>query len=296
MAYCPNCGDELKGEFNFCPSCGFNLQNIGEIKHSPGVSSTETEVVICDNCGGENPLGTEVCESCGIKLSSEAAKIIKKEIPAKSYPEKKRSQLKVVKEKTLKEEKATAKVVKEIDSKRILGIAAAVIGGGFLILFAAGVFDKPVSSNVSTNVTQDQSSGVDLSALQRINELEEKVKNNPGNKESLLELAHLRNDSGMFDKAIGDYQKYLEFVPDDADARVDMGVCYYSLRRYDEAIKEMTKALEYKPDHQIAHLNLGIVNLAASNVEKSKEWLRKAVDLNPNSEIGKRAQELLNSH
>jgi len=58
----------------------------------------------------------------------------------------------------------------------------------------------------------------------------------------------------------------------------------------------MTKALEYKPDHQIAHLNLGIVNLAASNVEKSKEWLRKAVDLNPNSEIGKRAQELLNSH
>ena len=85
-------------------------------------------------------------------------------------------------------------------------------------------------------------------------------------------------------------------VPNDADVLVDMGVCYYSLRNYDEAIKTMTEALKYKPNHQIAHLNLGIVNLAEGNVEKSKEWLKKAVDIDPNSEVGKRAEELLNSH
>jgi TolA-binding protein len=295
MAYCPECGEELKTEFKFCPSCGYNLQDIGEIKQSPHTDSTETEVVICDNCGTENPARTEVCEGCGVRLSRDV-KVVKREVPKKSREEKEHSRKKTVKEKVSTGNKATTQNVKEIDSKKVLAIIAAVIGGCFIILLAAGVFDKPVSSSVNTNVTQNQGSGVDLSALQKINELEERVKNNPDDAKSLLDLAHLRNDSGMYEKAIEDYQKYLKIVPSDADARVDMGVCYYSLKQYDEAIKEMQKALEYKPDHQIAHLNLGIVNLAAGNIEKSREWLQKAVNLNPNSEIGKRAQELLSLH
>jgi TolA-binding protein len=297
MAFCPDCGEELKAEYKFCPSCGYNLQDTGDIRQSSHTDSTETEVVICDNCGTENPAGTEVCEGCGVRLSRDT-KVVKKQVPQKAQIEKKYSRKKATKEKEKlpKGSKVSTQNVKEIDSKKILGIIVAVVGGCFIILLAAGVFDKPVSSSVNTNVTQNQGSGVDLSDLQKINELEERVKNNPDDAKSLLDLAHLRNDSGMFEKAIEDYQKYLKIVPSDADARVDMGVCYYSLRRYDEAIKEMKKALEYKPDHQIAHLNLGIVNLAAGNIDKSREWLRKAVNLNPNSEVGKRAQELLSLH
>ena len=208
MAYCPNCGEELKGKFNYCPSCGFDLQNLGKKKQSSPLDITETEIIICDNCGTENPAGTKVCEGCGIKLSSSSEKIIKKE-PAKSVSEK-HSQPKPVKEKSPGKNKVPGQVVKEIDSKKILIIAAIVIVGGFIILLAAGVFDRPVSSNVSTNVTQGQGSGVDLNALQKINELEEKVKNNPNDKESLLQLAHLRNDSGMYEKAIEGYEKYLK--------------------------------------------------------------------------------------
>jgi uncharacterized membrane protein YvbJ len=294
MAYCPNCGEELKGKFNFCPSCGFDLQKIGEAKESSHSDSTDTEIIICDNCGTENPAGIKICEGCGIRLSG-SEKITKKE-PVKSVTEKKQSQPKHVKEKSPGKKDVSGQTVKEIDSKKILIIAAIVIVGGFIILLTAGVFDRPPSSNVSSNVTQGQGSGVDLNALQRINELEEKVKNNPKDKESLLELAHLRNDSGMYEKAIEDYEKYLKIVPNDADVRVDMGVCYYSLRKFDEAIKAMTEALKYKPNHQIAHLNLGIVNLAEGNLEKSKEWLKKAVAIDPNSDAGKRAQELLSSH
>ena len=112
----------------------------------------------------------------------------------------------------------------------------------------------------------------------------------------VLQLAHLKNDAGMPEQAIVLYRQYLEKNPKDTDARVDMGVCYYVLKNYPAAISEMKEALKYKPDHQIAHLNLGIVNFAAGNTAESKEWLQKAVDLNPNSDIGKRAQELLNSH
>mgnify|MGYP003514677669 FL=1 len=112
----------------------------------------------------------------------------------------------------------------------------------------------------------------------------------------MLELAHLQNDSRMYEKAIINYKLYLQTKPEDADARIDMGVCYYNLKDYDNAINEMTNALKYEPNHQIGHLNLGIVNLSAGNLEKSKEWLLKAISLDPTSEVGKRAQELLQSH
>src|SRR5690606_25246217 len=110
-------------------------------------------------------------------------------------------------------------------------------------------------------VQQNSSSGIDLSAMNEINALEEKVKANPDDLQSLLHLAHLKNDAGLYDAAIISYKNYLDKNPSDADARVDMGVCYYNLKDYNSAITEMKKALEYKPDHQIAHLNLGIVNL-----------------------------------
>jgi tetratricopeptide (TPR) repeat protein len=121
------------------------------------------------------------------------------------------------------------------------------LAGGFIILFAAGVFDKPNSVTTNKAVTQNQNSGIDLSAVQKINELEAAVKANPENNEALLELAHLRNDSGMFEKAIENYKEYLSRVPADADARIDMGVCYYNLGRYNEAIDAMKKLLNIAP-------------------------------------------------
>ncbi|MBK6915231.1 MAG: tetratricopeptide repeat protein [Ignavibacteriales bacterium] len=111
----------------------------------------------------------------------------------------------------------------------------------------------------------------------------------------MLQLAHLKNDSGFYDKAIIDYTHYLEVNPSDADARIDMGVCYYNLQNYPKAIEEMEKALTYQPTHQIAHLNLGVVTMASGNIEAAKQWLEKAVKLNPNTDAGKRAQELLSS-
>lgn len=280
IRFCPDCGTELKQEFKYCPSCGFNLHRISK-------EQTE-EIVECENCGTENPVGTEVCSGCGIRLSGEAKTTVKKVI--------RQSQTQKARKKKKAEQVDDSPEVKEIDTKKIFSIVAVTLAVCLIILFAAGVFDKPASSSINTGVGQTQSSGVDLTSLQKINELEAAIKANPDNNEALLELAHLRNDSGMFEKAIENYREYLSRVPENADARIDMGVCYYNLSKYNEAIAEMTKALEYSPDHQIGHLNLGIVNLAAGNIEKSKEWLKKAVALGPGTDVGRRAQELLTSH
>jgi tetratricopeptide (TPR) repeat protein len=185
---------------------------------------------------------------------------------------------------------------KNLDPKVLYGIIAVGLVIALTIILSSGVLD---SNKVNTAVNQPPpktSSGVDLNNMQTINNLEEKVKLNSEDYKSLLELAHLKNDSGLFEAAIQNYKTYLVKNPKDADARVDMGVCYFNLKDYTTAIKEMETAIKYVPNHQIAHLNLGIVNLSAGNVDVSKDWFKKAYEINPASDVGKRAEELLKNH
>ena len=186
---------------------------------------------------------------------------------------------------------------KTLNRKELFIIAGILLVAIVLILNFSGILDaKKVTETDIGGINQAQGTGVNLNNIQKINELEARVKANPNDKESILALAHLKNDSGMYEQAIINYKQYLKMQPKDADARVDMGVCYYNLGDFKTAISEMETALKYNPHHQIAFLNLGIVNLSAGNIEKSKEWLNKAVKENPGNDVGKKAKELLESH
>ncbi len=315
--FCPECGAKLEGEFNFCPNCGTelneHLNSVEEVENSnESVNEITKEKLVCENCGEENDADAETCRSCGVNLSNNSSiKTIKVEAP-KSEPKKrvshKSSSPKQNKNKNKKlkqninqknQTQTTVNKPKNLDSKKLFMISSILVAIVLVILFASGIFDRPeipVEQNFSNSQTQQQSSGVSLEHVQKINELENTIKANPKDYQSILQLANLQNDSKMYQKAIENYKKYLEAKPKDADARIDMGVCYYSLQDYNTAISEMEKALKYAPDNQIGYLNLGVVNLAAGNVDKSKEWLQKAIKINPGSEMGKKAQELLNSH
>ena len=177
----------------------------------------------------------------------------------------------------------------------------AIMGALFLlvvgILFSSGIFDTPkVKEIVQAPVESNQSSGVDLSKMNEIKTLEDKVSSNPEDSQAQLQLANLKHDSGLFESAIINYKKYLETNPSDADARVDMGVCYFNLKNYNEAIAEMKKAIQYSPKHQLAYINLGIVSMSAGSSDDAKKFWQKAVELDPGSENGLKAKELLESH
>lgn len=310
--FCSSCGFEISGEFKFCPQCGVELNNITEPIEN-GIENVETsdEVFICENCGEENPVSTEVCIGCGAKLTGENVKVQKQtetkaELKVNKIVEEQTGKTKVKhidqKPVTKKHTKHDRKIAvptqnKMLDSKKIIITIAASVIIIFILLMITGKINLSGSEEVvQNNVVQENSSGVDLNNVQKINELEAQVKAAPNNTQLLLQLAHLKNDSGFYDKAIIDYTHYLEVNPSDADARIDMGVCYYNLQNYPKAIEEMEKALTYQPTHQIAHLNLGVVTMASGNIEAAKQWLEKAVKLNPNTDAGKRAQELLSSH
>ncbi|MCB0730502.1 MAG: tetratricopeptide repeat protein [Ignavibacteriae bacterium] len=170
--------------------------------------------------------------------------------------------------------------------------------GGF-ILITSGIFDThEVAANQHnhTNNNTNMGSSVDLNKINEINRLEEIVKNNPDNHEALLNLGHLLNDNGFFERAVEKYQTYLKTHADNADVIVDLGVCYFEMKNYEKSIDVIKSALKVNPKHQIAHFNLGIVNLANGNMAEAEQWWQKARDIDPNTNIGKKAEELLKSH
>ncbi|MFO7447722.1 MAG: tetratricopeptide repeat protein [Ignavibacteriaceae bacterium] len=298
---CPSCGERQEKDFKFCPNCGFDLSLPAESEETENGnghkdSSGESNIVVCNNCGEENNAANDFCSNCGVRLPDK--KIIKQGA-AKPIPASQKKKVQGKKQTSAKHAAPAKAEARTLSSNQIFMIVGTVLAILAIIMFASGIFDStPVPSSAVNNQSAPgtETPGVDLSLMPEINRLEAIVEANPDDQESLLQLAHIRNDARLYQKAIETYRQYLEINPSNADARVDMGVCYYSLQDYNTAIAEMQKALEYQPKHQIAHLNLGIVNLTAGNLEVSKEWFRKALEIDPNSDVGKRAQELLQSH
>ena len=299
-SFCTECGAKVEKDFKFCPVCGNEINNFSEKddqKETPTV-----EILICSNCGEENTLNSIACFSCGVKLDKTKTASVAKSYIVQSEkrvkPKKSESKKKNRPQKNTQDQNATV-AVKKLDTKKIIGFVAVSLAIVFLVLVASGMIDfsnTDVNTAPTSNIQQNQSSGIDLTAVNRINELKTIVENNPTNKDALLELANLRFDSGFFQDAAESYNQYLKLEPNNADARIDMGVCYYNLGQFDRAESEILAALKIAPDHQIGYLNLGVINLTRQNLEKAKEWFQKTVEIDPNSEIGKKAKSLLETH
>jgi tetratricopeptide (TPR) repeat protein len=285
---CNECGFKFKQDFKFCPNCGSELNSFRESYESINDSKPDVPSVVCQNCGEDNSASDLNCSSCGVKLKKNTMKEIKKNSDKSQkirHPNKNKKvgdEIYIAKEKTL-------------DNKKILFLSSAVIIIFFVLLIASGVLEFGLNPNHKP-ITDESRSNVNLDRVNEINELESRVEADPGDKKSIIELANLLQDSGLYDRAIIYYKKYLQIVPNDPDARVDMGICLYNINDFSSAISEMERALEYHPGHQLANLNLGIVNLTEGNVGIAKELFRKALEIDPESQAGKRAQELLQSH
>ncbi|HEX2983110.1 MAG TPA: tetratricopeptide repeat protein [Ignavibacteriales bacterium] len=305
MQYCPNCGYDIKDkDYKFCPSCGANVQGLEE--KSGAAAENVVEEIICDVCGMQSE-GGDYCSECGAKFTGKE-KRIGKSVPVKKEEKKAAvyKESKPVKKEAPKPQSGNKKkFIKEAEpeKKSFTTVQIAILVGvlfcaGLLILLAAGVFDshEPKQAEQHQHTEGGANSGVDLNSLNKINQLESAVNANPSDKESLLQLAHLLNDSGFYERAVNRYNQYLKIVPNVPDVLVDLGVCYYSLGKYAEAKTEMMKAIKINPKHQIGHFNLGIVALASGNNTEAVDWFNKAVKINPNSDIAKRAKEQIENN
>jgi len=238
--------------------------------------------IVCTQCGSALTRKDVLCPSCGVAVDWADTEASVETAANKDTQNKK-----------VRENKSQSKNISAAwSSKSFLGAIAVIV----LAIVAYAVL---VEKRTGVDVVQQQSSQPMSAPMQlpaEIQELEKSVAANPDNMSLTLQLANSFHDALLYEKAIPYYKTYLMMNPKDADARVDMGICYKELGNFAEAKNEMNTALRYVPNHLNAHFNLGIVYLSEGNLQESNTWFKKTVALDPSSEVGKRAQQLLTQH
>ena len=236
--------------------------------------------IVCTQCGSSLTRTDMVCPACGVTVDWGGTIPAVETVSYKDTPKKE-----------IRENKSQNKYG-TLSSYSIFGVVAVIAVA--VIVYAVLVEKRTGADVAQQKVSQPMSAPMDLPS--DIQELENSVAANPDDMSLMLQLANSLHDRLFYEKAIPYYKAYLVMNPKDANARVDLGICYKELGNFTAAENEMKTALHYVPNHLNAHFNLGIVYLSEGNIQESNIWFKRTVALDPNSEVGKRAQQLLTQH
>ncbi|MBU4534144.1 MAG: tetratricopeptide repeat protein [Eubacteriales bacterium] len=129
-------------------------------------------------------------------------------------------------------------------------IAFGLVGGSVAMIFS------PDSTQPVTPPSDEDQFGEFVRALQ---ELEEKVKENPEDLSSRIVLGNTYGQMGQFDAAIEQYVAVLETDPEYESARLSLAESYFALERDEEALAEVERLLEANPEHQFGHFLAGYI-------------------------------------
>jgi cytochrome c-type biogenesis protein CcmH/NrfG len=278
---CTECQAEIFWGDLKCSNCGKPIEwpSGSETDEAPDTSGPQ----ICGKCGSENTSDAIYCNSCGARLQGRGASGGGKQQGKQSRRADRQE----------KGSKAKEAETTPLFSWKVIGGFLAFLVILFLVL---QVFSKRDQPSTTQAVAPSQVPAANMQLSSQISDLESRVAADPNDLKSILALANMCQDGRFFDKAITNYKRYLAKMPKSADARVDLGICYYESGNLEEAQKEMLAALKDDPKHLAAHFNLGIVNLSARRLPEANEWFKKTIALSPNSDMGQRAKQILEQH
>jgi tetratricopeptide (TPR) repeat protein len=81
---------------------------------------------------------------------------------------------------------------------------------------------------------------------------------------------------GRFENAIRDFQKFLEYHPNDPDIMNMIGICYRNINRYNEAMSIINDAIAIKPDPHF-YLNRAYCFRGLKNIDAARNDALKAI-------------------
>jgi protein O-mannosyl-transferase len=109
------------------------------------------------------------------------------------------------------------------------------------------------------------------------------IRRNPNCPMAYYNLGLVYFQQGRLDEAILQYQKVLQFHPDETDALNNLGSAFLQQGRVDEAIAYYQKALALKPDSAETHYNLGNALFRQGRTDEAMAHYQKALAINPDS-------------
>ncbi len=242
------------------------------------------ETMKCPVCGTANPAGSAFCNDCGALLDPAKKKQMRAQGEGQGKGSKKKSS-------------------SGLSPVKTAGIALGVLlVVALVILIASGVFDSPKAGDPHAGHNHapgeghgqtNPMAGGNMQIDPQILDMEKQLAATPDNLDLTLNLAHKYFDTGMFEKAVPLYKKYLEKKPTEPDVITDLGVCYFNMQDLKNAEENFKKAIGINPKHQIAHLNMGVIKLTENKTDEATEWLNKAIAIDPGSNAAGQAKNIL---
>ena len=117
----------------------------------------------------------------------------------------------------------------------------------------------------------------------RLKELADKIKENPKDFDSIVELGDMNFDQRNYDDAIQLYKKALDLKPDAVNVRTEMGTALFYQKHFDEALATFKDSLRASPNDAQTLFNLGVVMLHGKNdPQGALQYWQQMVDSNPN--------------
>lgn len=94
-------------------------------------------------------------------------------------------------------------------------------------------------------------------------------------------ILHMRGGNNT--RAMWDYEKSLNLMPDLKEAKVNLGAAYYNLRRYPEALVALNEGVgsESVNARAVGHYNRGLTHEKLGDLQKAYEDFRMALTLEP---------------
>jgi cytochrome c-type biogenesis protein CcmH/NrfG len=169
---------------------------------------------------------------------------------------------------------------------RINSLAFLIVGFGvgFAVMF---YFIKPRAADIARPIpvfTQSGSASAAKPPLDkaRLKELEDAVKRDPKDFDSLVELGNMQFDQTEYESAVNWYRKALDIHPSEVTVRTDLGTALFYAKHTEDALVELNKSLALNPTHPQTLFNLGVVLLEGKKDTKGAidAW-EKLIAANP---------------
>lgn len=181
------------------------------------------------------------------------------------------------------------KSVKRNKFRKGLFVVITVLIAIGLVIPLAGLFqNQPGSSGQVDNIAQQ-------TPQERLAELENQAKENPGNVNVLLQLAQAYFYAGNPDQATKTYEQVLALDAGNNEARYDMATIYFYSSKYDLAVAQLQELLKNDPDNKAAHYFYGIVlGTGLKDYQGGIQELEKFIELAKEGSDVEKARQIIN--
>lgn len=274
MKTCDKCATENNDDSKFCSNCGESMPDIDETKR------------FCSTCGSEVPLGSNFCISCGAEVSTGKGAIRPDRTQAK----------------------ARKKRVSITNPKRRKnGALALLISVPLLSILFFQIMQNEDSTmpRVDLNAVPGMSAprgnqpAVDSDAMapvmQKLEELNERIDNDPNDFHAYLELGGMYATIGRYEEASEYFESYVELQPDDGRVKIALAEMYANAGNTEKAKFHLEEALKLDPNDEFALYNLGIILASTGDKNGARKVWEQLAEENPDSEIGISAKENLDN-